>query len=248
MIYWKEKVKMKVDKNKLDSSPSEVNILIGLFFLVSLSEAIAEFFEYRSFIFIFKMLLMPILMLLYWTTSSIRNPYYLIALFFAFIANILFIYNEDFDFIIFGATTFLVYRIITIYLIMRFIKIKSYFPVIIGSLPFLFIYFYLICLTLDELGDGLFVYIIQSMFMSFLGGLSVGVYMINDNRKNYWLLISTLLFTVNQILLVIKLFYLSVITFQPISMALYCFAQYGFYKFMILSEEKRLNKNSSSRS
>ncbi|SHI93838.1 lysoplasmalogenase family protein [Flavobacterium terrae] len=241
---------MKEDKDNIKqiSSSSEANMLIALFFLVSLSEAIAEFFEYRSFIFIFKMLLMPILMLLYWTTSSVRNLYYLIALFFAFIANMLFIYNEDFDFIIFGATTFLVYRIITIYLIMKFVKIKSYFPVIIGSLPFLFIYFYLTCLTIDELGDGLFVYIIQAMFMSFLGGLSVGVYMINDNRKNYWLLISTLLFTVNQILLVIKLFYLSVITFQPISMALYCFAQYGFYKFIILSEQKDLNKNSSSAS
>lgn len=241
---------MKEDKDNIKqiSSSSEANMLIALFFLVSLSEAIAEFFEYRSFIFIFKMLLMPILMLLYWTTSSVKNLYYLIALFFAFIANMLFIYNEDFDFIIFGATTFLVYRIITIYLIMKFVKIKSYFPVIIGSLPFLFIYFYLTCLTIDELGDGLFVYIIQAMFMSFLGGLSVGVYMINDNRKNYWLLISTLLFTVNQILLVIKLFYLSVITFQPISMALYCFAQYGFYKFIILSEQKDLNKNSSSAS
>jgi len=241
---------MKEDKDNIKqiSSSSEANMLIALFFLVSLSEAIAEFFEYRSFIFIFKMLLMPILMLLYWTTSSVRNLYYLIALFFAFIANMLFIYNEDFDFIIFGATTFLVYRIITIYLIMKFVKINSYFPVIIGSLPFLFIYFYLTCLTIDELGDGLSVYIIQAMFMSFLGGLSVGVYMINDNRKNYWLLISTLLFTVNQILLVIKLFYLSVITFQPISMALYCFAQYGFYKFIILSEQKDLNKNSSSAS
>lgn len=241
---------MKEDKDNIKqiSSSSEANMLIALFFLVSLSEAIAEFFEYRSFIFIFKMLLMPILMLLYWTTSSVKNLYYLIALFFAFIANMLFIYNEDFDFIIFGATTFLVYRIITIYLIMKFVKINSYFPVIIGSLPFLFIYFYLTCLTIDELGDGLFVYIIQAMFMSFLGGLSVGVYMINDNRKNYWLLISTLLFTVNQILLVIKLFYLSVITFQPISMALYCFAQYGFYKFIILSEQKDLNKNSSSAS
>lgn len=239
---------MKEDNIKQISSSSEANMLIALFFLVSLSEAIAEFFEYRSFIFIFKMLLMPILMLLYWTTSYVRNLYYLIALFFAFIANMLFIYNEDFDFIIFGATIFLVYRIITIYLIMKFVKIKSYFPVIIGSLPFLFIYFYLTCLTIDELGDGLFVYIIQAMFMSFLGGLSVGVYMINDNRKNYWLLISTLLFTVNQILLVIKLFYISVITFQPISMALYCFAQYGFYKFIILSEKKDLNKNSSSAS
>lgn len=224
--------------NNQSKISSETNILIILFFLVSLSETIAEYFEYRNFIILFKSLLMPILMILYWSTSSVKNVYYLIGLFFAFIANMLFIFNEEFDFIILGATSFLVFRIVTLYLIMKTIKIKSYFPVIIGSLPFVFIYFYLTCLTIDELGDGLLIYIVQAVFMSCLGGLSVGSYMINDNRKNYWLLISTLLFTVNQILLVIKLFYLSVTIFQPISMALYCFAQYGFYKFVILSEEK----------
>lgn len=229
---------MKKNKDHQNKISSDVNILIILFFLVALSEVIAEYFEYRNFIFLFKVLLMPILIILYLSTSSVRNPYYLIALFSALIANILFIYKEDFDFIILGATSFLVFRVITIYLIMKTIKIKKYFPVIIGSLPFVFIYFYLTCLTIDELGDGLLIYIVQVIFMSYLGGLSVGSYMINDNRKNYWLLISTLLFTVNQILLVIKLFYISVIIFQPISMALYCFAQYGFYKFIILSEEK----------
>lgn len=229
---------MKTDNLQQSKVSSEANILIILFFLVSLSEVIAEFFEYRAFIFVFKMLLMPMLILLYWKTSAVRNKFYLIGLLFAFVANILFIYKENFDFIILGAAAFLIFRIISIYLIMKSIKIKKFFPVIIGSLPFVFIYFYLTCLTIDELGDGLLIYIIQSIFMSFLGGLSVGSYMINDNRKNYWLLISALLFTVNQILLVIKLFYLSVIIFQPISMALYCFAQYGFYKFIILSEEK----------
>ena len=236
MFYLKMMINKK--KNKQTKISSETNILIVLFFLVSLSEVIAEYFEYRNFIFLFKVLLMPILIILYWGTSSVRNPFYLVALFFAFIANILFIYREDFDYIILGATSFLVFRIITIYLIMKTIKIKRYFPVIIGSLPFVFIYFYLTCLTIDELGDGLLIYTVQVVFMSYLGGLSVGSYMINDNRKNYWLLISTLLFTVNQILLVLKFFYLSVIIFQPISMALYCFAQYGFYKFVILSEEK----------
>lgn len=229
---------MNKNKDQQNKISSDVNILIILFFLVSLSEVIAEYFEYRNFIFLFKVLLMPILIILYLSTSSVRNPYYLIALVSALIANIFFIYKEDFDFIILGATSFLVFRVITIYLIIKTIKVKKYFPVIIGSLPFVFIYFYLTCLTIDQLGDGLLIYIVQVIFMSYLGGLSVGSYMINDNRNNYWLLISTLLFTVNQIILVIKLFYISVIIFQPISMALYCFAQYGFYKFIILSEEE----------
>ena len=64
--------------NNQSKISSETNILIILFFLVSLSETIAEYFEYRNFIILFKSLLMPILMILYWSTSSVKNVYYLI--------------------------------------------------------------------------------------------------------------------------------------------------------------------------
>ena len=92
---------------------------------------------------------------------------------------------------------------------------------------------------MDELGEGFGLYIIQVLFMSFLGGFALSNYMIEENKMNYWLLINSILFAVIQFIIVLKLFYVSMVIFQPISMILYVFAQYALYKFMILAESNK---------
>ena len=93
---------------------------------------------------------------------------------------------------------------------------------------------------MNELGDGFLIYIIQVLFMSFLGGFALSNYMIEESKMNYWLLLNSILFAVIQFIIVLKLFYVSMLIFQPISMILYVFAQYALYKFMILAENKEL--------
>lgn len=221
---------------KADKKIDDFKILLLLFFTIGLAEVIAELFANITFIYILKPLLIPTLAITYWKKSKQRSYHFMMAMFFAFLANIFFI-RTDFNSIMAGAFFYLLYRIIVIYMVVKIVGIGNYLPIFLGSIPFLTVFSYIGCLTIDELGNALFIYIIQVLIMSFLGGFSVANYMIDDNRTNFWLFLSSLLFSIIQIILILKIYYISVFIFQPMAMVLYIFAQYALYKFMILSEE-----------
>ncbi len=121
-------------------STNEVNILIVLFFVVTLAEVIAEFFLCTNFIYLLKPLLIPILITVYWKSSGIKNNHFILALLFALMANIFFI-SKDFTSIIIGSVFFMIYRLLVIYLVMKIFKIKDYLPVFLGSIPFVCIFY-----------------------------------------------------------------------------------------------------------
>ena len=58
-------------KNKASNikSTNEVNVLILLFFVVTLAEVLAEFFSFSNFIYLLKPLICPILIVIYWKSS-----------------------------------------------------------------------------------------------------------------------------------------------------------------------------------
>lgn len=95
---------------------------------------------------------------------------------------------------------------------------------------------------MNELENGLYIYLVQVLFLSFLGGISLSNYMMEESKKNFWLLLSIVLFAFIQFILVLKLFYLSVIIFQPISMAFFVIAQFALYKYMLLSEGRDIKE------
>lgn len=216
---------------------AEEKLLLLLFFSVSSAEVLAEFFNETTYLYIFKPFIIPLLTLVYWKTSKQRNLYFLVAMFFALLSNVLFI-SKDMSSIILASIFFLFHRGIVIYLVLKNVRIKRFLPVFLGSIPFLSVFTYLTFITINELGDGFLIYIIQVLFMSFVGGFAVSNYMIEENKMNYWLLINSVLFAVIQFIIVLKLFYVSILIFQPISMILYVFAQYALYKFMILAENE----------
>ncbi|WP_300569221.1 lysoplasmalogenase family protein [Flavobacterium sp.] len=232
---------MKNKKLKEETS-SEIKILILLYFVAALAEVIAEFFNYKAFIYFLKPFLIPILTIIYWKSSGKPNVLFIIAMFFALMANVFFI-ASGFDSIVIGAVFFMLYRIIVLYLVLKILRVANYFPVFLASIPFICIFLYLSCLTFNELGNALFIYIVQVIFMSFLGGLSLSSYIMNDSKRNYWLLLSSVLFALIQFILVLKVYYISISIFQPFAMTLYVFAQYALYKFMISSEN--LDDNTS---
>jgi hypothetical protein len=226
-------------KEKRIVNSSEIQLLSTLYFVIALTEVIAEFYASDFFICIFKPMLIPVLVLIYWKSSNSINNSFITALFFAFLSNIFFI-SRDFSSLFLGAIFFGLYRIVIIYIVIKTVEVKSYLPIILGCIPFIAIFTYVTILTMDELGAGLYIYIVQVVFITFLGGFSLANYILNNNKTNYWLLMSTLLFTIIQFTFIIKLYYLSISIFQPLAMILYVFAQYFLYKFVIFSEERHL--------
>ncbi len=222
--------------------------LTAVYFIISLIEILAEYFRaiyppYAVYaVYAIKPLILILLAVLYWKTSPKLNYVYLGALLFSWLANMFFI-SQDFNDIFVGALLFFFYRTLSIYIVMRHIRIPGIFPVVIGCVPFLFIYMYLINLTYDAFEEGLLIFITQCVLISFLGGLSVGNYMLRSNRASTMLLMSTLFFAVTQFIFVIRLYYVDLNIFQPTAMALFVIGQYMFYKFLVLSEVKKAGYN-----
>jgi hypothetical protein len=209
-----------------------------LYFLIAAIEIVGEYFKNSGLVYATKPFIILILIFIYWNTSNKLNLIYVIALIFSWIANIFFISNL-YESIFIGAILFFFYRIMTIYIVLRQIKLPSVFPTVVGCVPFLFIYMYFVNLTYITIGEGLVVFVIQCILISFLGGLSVGNYILSASRANALLLLSTLFFAITQFIFVIRLYYTDVNIFQPIAMALFAIAQYLFYKFLLLAEEKK---------
>lgn len=215
-----------------------IKFLIALYFLVALIEIIAEYNLDFGLIYLTKPLLMPILIILYWCASKNVNYIFIVALITVWFANLFFIGNE-FNNIVLGGVFFLVYRILIIVLVIKTVKFPGYIPIMIGSFPFLFLYLFVTNLAFIELGKNIYMFLIQGVFMIFFGGYCLGNYFIKPNKSNTYLLISALLFTAIQFVLVIKLLYISYNIIQPLAMILFVFGQYLLYQFMIYDEKKK---------
>ncbi|HEX9980323.1 MAG TPA: lysoplasmalogenase family protein [Flavobacterium sp.] len=219
-----------------------IKLLTAAFFGMGIVEVIAEYFSNTTLVYITKPLLIPILIVLYLKTIAKRNYLYLFALLFSWIANIFFI-STAFQSIVIGAVFFLLHRLLMIVIVLKNIRFPSIFPMVVGCVPFLFIYLYLVNLTYDDLGNGLIIFIIQCVVISCLGGIAVGNYILRSDKPSSLLLISTLLFAVTQFVFVLRLYYTSEPIFQPVAMLLFVLAQFIFYRFLVTSETSPQDEN-----
>ena len=210
---------------------------IAFYFFIGFVEIVAELFKDYFFITASKPLLMPILIAIYCICSKTRNLVFIVALGAAWIANTVLVFNS----VCYTYDTFffLIYRILIIYLVLKSVKFPGYIPMIIGGLPFLFIYLFVANLSYNELGYRFFMFVIQGLFIVFFGSLCLGNYIIKSNTANTYLLISTMLFAVIQFVMVIKMYYENYNIFRPLAMLLYVFAQYLLYLFVIMEEKKK---------
>lgn len=214
-------------------------MLFNLFFFTAITEVLAEYFQYIDFIYVLKPLLVPILTYIYWKKSATRDFAYIVAMFFVLVANIFFI-STDINSLMIGSFFYFFYRVLIIYLVVKYLKLNHYLPICLGSLPFLAIFGYVAFLAKENMGIGFYIYIVQTILMSFLAGYSLAAYMIEANKKNYWLLIGNILFSVVHLMVVFKIYFLDMIIFQPIAMICYVMGQYFIYKFIILSEKRKI--------
>lgn len=207
-----------------------------VYFTIASILAIAELLEAKSVIYIFKPTLIPVLILLYLYTSKVRNTIYVLSLLFGLVSNISFMFTAE-NMVIYGFVSFMIHRMICIYIVVRLIKKFFLLPFIVATLPFLFIFSCLLNLTLSPDAAEFFPAAINAVLISALSGLALSNYVMEDNKTNSWLAISTLLFIVLIFLFMFQKYYITNVVFQPISALIFAFGHYAFYKFVIESEK-----------
>jgi hypothetical protein len=230
-----------VQKNNLST------LLIIAFAIVSLIEIIAEFYSNKQLLWLFKPLLMPLLLVYYLKTAKKVNVVFVVSLFFSWIANMFFI-ERDFDSIILGSIFFLIYRSLIIYHVFKTVKMPSQVPFILGIIPFLFIYITTCLLNYEAMGKEIILFIIHGIFVIILGGYSLGNYIINAKKSDMFLFVSTFLFAFSQFIFVFRVYTEMDYLLQSVVMLMFVFAQYFLVRFIIIQEEYNLNYSVSTNS
>lgn len=215
-----------------------VKLLVILYFVIATVEVIAELVLCRPMFFILKPLVLIILMLLYRYSSTQRDLLFFIAILFLLITKMYAIQNSE-QMLFLGIIAFFVHRMVMIYYIFKLIKLKDYIPSLIAMVPFLFFFFYLLSLTSNISTRSYYGLIIQSVLMSILASMTVSHYVMNNEKKDVWLLIFGLLSVTQYFMVFIDKFYLlglSPVVFRPLEVILTTSVCFTFYKFVITTE------------
>ena len=220
------------------SSNKIANLILTTFFIVSFIEITAEFNEDKALVWLTKPFILPLLIGYYIRRSNTINTYFLIALFFCWIANLLFIDNT-WNYILFGVACFLVYRILVIIIVLKKVKMPDLLPLFLGSIPFVFIYASVAIFTFSTIGDSLYIFLIQGVFTIFLGGLSLVNYVLTSNKANRILFVSTVLFAINQFVFILRFYYEESNFLQAMAMAFFVWAQFLLTKYILHTEKQR---------
>jgi hypothetical protein len=221
-------------KNKIST------LLIVAFATVAFIEIIAEFYNNKQILWLFKPLLMPLLLAYYLKITKKVNIIFVVSLFFSWIANLFFI-ERDFDSIILGTFFFLIYRSLILYHVLTTVKMPSQIPFLLGLIPFLFVYITTCLLTYEVMGKGIFVFIIHGIFVIILCGYSLGSYIVNAKKSDMFLFLSTILFAISQFIFVFKLYTNYDYFLHSVVMLMFVFAQYFLMKFIVIQEDHKLN-------
>ncbi|MFV8341916.1 hypothetical protein [Flavobacterium sp. XS2P39] len=145
-----------------------------------------------------------------------------------------------------GLIVLLIHRLLMIYYIVKLAKLKDYIPLLIAIVPFLFVFFYLLSITEGLTSKSYGILILQNILISILGGISLSDYVMNDSKKNPWLLIFGLFSVMQYFIVFIEKYYLSNLAptvFRPLAMLLNITVYYAFYRFVIDVENSNLISN-----
>lgn len=227
------------------NSEARISIVFHLFWMVSLVEIAAEFFQHQTIIYGTKPLLLPLLAYCYFLKASSINKGYLVALLFNWLANMAFIFPSS-NFLFFATLCFIVFRIIIVFEIWKFefsrgIRLK---PVLMGSAPFLFLFLSVIHLVYtDVIEYELYMLIAQALVMALLGGIAFGAYFLIHDNASKFLFMSALCFALNLFVLGVKLYYLNIDYLKPFSMIFFLLGHVFLCKYMVLTSDILMKKS-----
>jgi len=213
-------------------------IFTTLFVLLTLILSFVTYEKYQSLEYYFRLICIPSLMVLYFLTSEQKNKLYLFSLACATVSNAFFLSNESM-FLKYGLIAFLIYRIITLIIVIKKSPKLTLFSVAIGSIFFLFPLLYFIVLIEDSVGQSFFVGLINIVLVSFLGGMALTNYLLENNFKHISLLTSTLLYTFLVLIFVIQKFYVFIQVLDPMGIIVLMSAHYFFCVYLLLAEKQK---------
>ncbi|MCL9806620.1 hypothetical protein NAT51_13880 [Flavobacterium amniphilum] len=216
-------------------------LLIILYFVNLVLYSFSSLLEVQPFEAVFWFVRIPILMVLYYITSKKKQAVYLVGLMLYQCASVFFA-TGDASLFIFGTLSSVLFKLCLSLLVLDLVTSNNRLAVTISVVPFFVLYLYIINFVIDELGDSYYIWILNALLTSFLGGVAIINYINTPGKKEYWLLVSAIFFVIQIGAFFINKFYVKNEAVYQLVILLYGVSHFTFYQFLILKENEGNDK------
>ena len=203
------------------------------FIIVSILDLIGIYLSIDILIYVAKPLLMITLFWYYYMNARILNKLFIVGLAFSFLGDV-FLLGDGMGMFIAGLISFLLAHIFYIILLIKWLKRPTLIQIIMASIPYLIIFFLLMIILYDGLGEMRIPVIIYAMTISLFGMISL-IHLLQVRSWNSFILVSgVLVFILSDSLLALNLFYIPKSFYPIMIMVSYVFAQYLICRFVLV--------------
>jgi len=210
------------------------------FLLVSLVDIIAILNDNTLWQTISKPMIIPALMFYYIAGSKSRNKWYILALIFSFLGDVLLL--DKSNLFLFGIGAFLVTQLLYVYIFSKGLRKSSWRNRIFAFLPFLIFFFALIRVLKPGLHEFFVPVVIYGVAISIFGAISLLKYLETKDGASLSLISGALLFILSDSLIALHKFHEPRSIYPVAIMLTYILAQYLITMFMLKSEKNTLLK------
>jgi len=204
--------------------------LTALFFTVSVLDIVGVFLNNSLIQAIFKPIIIPSLIALYFFTVVKKNNLYILALVCSFLGDI-FLLDKN-NMFLFGIAAFLITQLFYIIIIVKQMKKPSAFHKYLYAFLFANYIVYLLSLLKPNLGDLFYPVLIYGVTISVFGLVATLNYVTKRTKHELILMLGALLFIASDSFIALNKFHESR-SFYPVAiMITYVLAQYLIYRFM----------------
>lgn len=218
------------------NAKSFIKPLTWLFFSVSFLDIIGVILQDSWLQFIFKPLIMPSLILLYMVRVKSRNYWYVAAMFFSFLGDVLLLDKNNM--FLYGIAAFLITQLLYVLIIAKGLTRSDFKTKALALLPFLIFFIGLISILKDGLGEFLIPVIIYGLAISIFGFVSLLNYLLKKDQASLSLLIGAVLFILSDSMIALHKFYEPQAIYPAAIMITYIAAQFLIFGYMIKQSEK----------
>jgi len=185
---------------------------------------------------IFKPLIMPSLILLYYISSKRKNIWYLVAMFFSFLGDVLLL--DKSNMFLYGIAAFLITQLLYVFIISKDLPQSQWKTKLTASIPFLAFFIILIAVLKPGLGEFLLPVVVYGAAISIFGMVSLLNYMLRKDKPSLILLLGAVLFILSDSMIALNKFYEAKAIYGLAIMTTYIVAQYLIFRYMLTRSVK----------
>lgn len=210
-------------------------VFLWIFIIVSLADIFAILFNSLFWQTLFKPLIIPSLIAFYLSVSGRKNRFFLLALFFSFMGDVLLL--DKSNLFLYGIAAFLMTQLLYIFIFSKGLKKSDWSLKVKAFAPFMIFYIVLIWFLYPGLGSFLVPVLVYGFAISVFGVVSLLNFLTGKKPLTNYLLSGAILFIISDSMIALNKFHAERSYYGVLIMITYISAQYLITRYMLKLEK-----------